>query len=210
MKHATSSLTREEPTLSVRQAGRLRLIDADLRISGSYPPTIVAFAFQATPELDEQTLKDALEDVIAQHEVLRSTFPVLDGDRTIAVRNDPDFEVVNFPEVSASQAASLIAGQTTRCFNLETGPVVRLAIARPPSGGDSVFAILADHLVIDGMGLPILLRKISQAYAARVEGKERDLNGASSDSAAFSFAQRQHELRTSAEGERRLTYWRQQ
>jgi hypothetical protein len=204
-----SSHSSEEPALSVRQIGRLHLIDTDLEIHQTYSPTIVSFAFQATRELNEQILKQALRDVIAQHKVLRSTFPVLNGAREIGVRDDPDFEVVTFTEVPASQAAPLIAAEAKRRFNLETGPVIRLVISRSPSAGESVFAILVDHLVIDLMGLSVLLGKISKAYRARLAGTKEYLNGESSDTTAFSFARRQRELVASAEGGRRISYWRQ-
>ncbi len=112
----------------------------------------VAFAAQFTGQLDRAALRDALSEVVARHEVLRTTFGVVDGE-PVQVVHDPapvDLPVVEVSDVDA--AATLVARDAARPFDLAVGPLLRARLLRV-GDGEHVLSLVLHHVVSDVCGV---------------------------------------------------------
>ncbi|MFF3786214.1 amino acid adenylation domain-containing protein [Streptomyces sp. NPDC001933] len=122
--------------------------------------------------LDAGLLRGAVEDVVARHEALRSTFPSVGGrprqvvDEAFAL----PWSVVDMPGADR-QALIARAEQETRApFDLAKGPLVRACLLRV-APQDHVLVLTIHHAVFDGWSLGILLRELAECFAARTEGR---------------------------------------
>ncbi|WP_406396450.1 amino acid adenylation domain-containing protein [Streptomyces sp. NBC_00887] len=130
----------------------------------------VPVAWRLRGQVDADALTAAFRDVVGRHEVLRTTFPVVDGQPYQQVT--PAAQVV--PEVTVVQAAeSELAALTDRAaryvFDLAAELPVRAWLFR--LGPDEcVLVLLMHHIASDGWSLGVLLRDLEAAYQARLAG----------------------------------------
>ncbi|MER7729208.1 amino acid adenylation domain-containing protein [Streptomyces sp. NPDC096323] len=131
----------------------------------------VPVAWRLRGQVDAAALTAAFGDVVGRHEVLRTTFPVVDGQPYQQVT--PAAQVM--PEVTVVQTAeSELAALTNRAaryvFDLAAEPPVRAWLFR--LGPDEcVLVLLMHHIASDGWSLGVLLRDLEEAYQARLAGQ---------------------------------------
>jgi len=141
----------------------------------------VAAGGRTARHLDPDLAREAFRRVVARHPALRTTFPEDSGDSiddpVQVVRDEPrfDFSLHDFstrPMAELDAAARSHAQVLARNpFDLVEGPLVRLALY---DLGDDGFGCLlaAQHLVIDGTSLALVMAEFRQAYADLSEGRE--------------------------------------
>ncbi|MEV7069220.1 amino acid adenylation domain-containing protein, partial [Streptomyces collinus] len=127
-----------------------------------------------TGELDVEALRAALADVAGRHESLRTVFrQSADGQPSQhvldPVEGAPEVraEPVSLDDVTSTVAAIVGAG-----FNLEGDLPWRvrlLEVADAP--GQWVLVVVVHHIAADGWSMAPLARDLSQAYAARCQGR---------------------------------------
>ncbi|MCK0438393.1 amino acid adenylation domain-containing protein [Gordonia alkaliphila] len=128
----------------------------------------IPFALEVSGDLDVDALYRAVLDVIERHEILRTTFPVADGDPYQLVHAagsreaEPDWAAVD-DEAALRQAA--MTG-----FDVTTRPPLRIRLwERSP--GEWLFVAVLHHIVADGESMGPLVGDVVAAYAARAEGR---------------------------------------
>jgi amino acid adenylation domain-containing protein/non-ribosomal peptide synthase protein (TIGR01720 family) len=129
----------------------------------------VAAAIHLTGDLDVPRLVQSLEAVVARHEALRTTFGDQDG-RPVQRIAPPG--PVRIPRVDLSalavpheEARRWIAREAGRPFDLERGPLLRLALLRLGERAHTV-AMVAHHIVCDLWSLGLFTREVAALYAA--------------------------------------------
>ncbi|MDA0701976.1 MAG: SDR family NAD(P)-dependent oxidoreductase [Proteobacteria bacterium] len=141
----------------------------------------VAAGGRTARRLDPDLAREAFRRVVARHPALRTTFPEETG-RSIegpvqVVQDEPrfDFSLHDFStwplaerEATARSHAQEFAQSP---FDLAKGPLVRLGLY--DLGGEGFGCLLAaQHLVIDGTSLALVMTEFRQAYADLSEGRE--------------------------------------
>ncbi|MDL4822163.1 non-ribosomal peptide synthetase, partial [Actinomadura opuntiae] len=118
-------------------------------------------------EVDRAALRAALRDVIDRHEVLRTVFPVADGEpyQHVIAADDLEWE----PAVVDSASDDLVAEAAQYAFDLTSEVPVRAWLL-----GDRVLVLTLHHIASDGWSTAPLARDLSAAYAARREGRAPD------------------------------------
>ncbi len=109
--------------------------------------------------LDRDALNAALGDVVARHEVLRTIFPVVDGQPRQQVLEDwrPELTVVEGrPEA--------------RSFDLTREPPFR-AVLRAEAPDEHVLLLQLHHIAADGWSMGPLVADLAEAYTARRDGR---------------------------------------
>jgi amino acid adenylation domain-containing protein len=151
-------------------------------------------------------LAAALTEVLRRHEVLRASFPLVDGRpvQTIAppcpVRL-PILDLAALPEpLRDEEVRRLTAEELERPFDLVRGPVVRLALLRLEEA-DHLLLWNAHHIAFDGWSLGLLLRELAAIHGGQTL-PEPSIQY--SDFAAWQRARLQGELL-----ERHLAWWRE-
>ena len=160
--------------------------------------------------LDVGALAAALSEVVRRHEVLRTTFRVLEGEpvQIISPPRRMEIPVVDLTceaerEREAQRLASL---EAKRPFDLAAGPVLRATLMR--LGAEAhVLVLVLHHIVSDGWSVGVLVRELSALYGAYVRGEGSPLVELAVQYADYAWWQR--EQLAGAELERQLAYWRE-
>ncbi|MCX4771936.1 amino acid adenylation domain-containing protein [Streptomyces sp. NBC_01260] len=136
--------------------------------SATYNSPVV---LRLTGQLDQEALSEALRDVIARHESLRTVFPVADGEPYQLVVDVDDLAWdVPVTDVTSAQLSDAIAGATGYAFDLSVEvPVKAWLFTTGPS--EHVLALMVHHVAADGWSMAPLLRDLSVAYEARCVGR---------------------------------------
>ncbi|MFT3916656.1 MAG: amino acid adenylation domain-containing protein [Anaeromyxobacteraceae bacterium] len=133
----------------------------------------VGGAIELTGRLDLGVLGRALEHVVREHEVLRTTYPAPGGVPTPRIHPPDsdaarprlayaDLALADDPTAEAHRQAEALAGTP---FDLANGPLFRTRLLR--TGADRhVLAVSLAHVVADGWALGVLLSDLLDAYQA--------------------------------------------
>jgi amino acid adenylation domain-containing protein len=164
-------------------------------------------------QLDAPALKMALRNVIARHEILRTTFRRPPGInvpfQVLADELDPAWRVFEWREHSAQQQQKNLCGlfeeELRWPFDLEHGPVVRASLIAL-GAQKHMLALSLPALHADGRTLSNLLGELSRAYAGLAQG-----SAPTDEPVQFvQFSEWQHELLEDEEAEEGRAFWRKQ
>ncbi|MCI8212139.1 hypothetical protein AUC61_21640 [Pseudomonas sp. S25] len=161
--------------------------------------------------LDRAALESSLNAVIARHESLRTRF--VQG--SIQENGEPRQQIL--PELKLSIAVqdaapdtdirAFIAEQTRQPFNLESDPLLRLALLRL-ADDDHVLTLVQHHIVSDAWSLTLLIEEWLRGYGALIAGHNLTLPALPVQYADYALWQRQ--WFADGERERQLAYWQEQ
>jgi amino acid adenylation domain-containing protein len=154
----------------------------------------------------------ALDEVVARHEVLRTTYPTVDGHPEQRVRPPEPVEltVVELFDRPAPEAeAEALSRATTAArqpFDLVHGPVFRGALFRV-SPEVALLVLTMHHIATDAWSEGLLLGEISDVYNALAHGRPLPLEPPRLQYADFALWQRSALAGDALETQ--LAYWRE-
>ncbi|MCP4660745.1 MAG: hypothetical protein GY856_35535, partial [bacterium] len=163
--------------------------------------------------LDPAALRQALNEVVRRHRVLRTTVaagagqPVL----TLAPRRAlpvpvPDLTRLD-PAAAQAEVRRVAAGHLRRPFDLERGPLLRAVLVRL-AAEEHVLLLACHQLVADEASLELCGRELAELYHAFAAGRPSPLPR---PGLRFTdFAVRQRQWTQGPEGARQLAYWKRQ
>jgi amino acid adenylation domain-containing protein/non-ribosomal peptide synthase protein (TIGR01720 family) len=159
--------------------------------------------------LDIPLLTQAINEIVARHEALRTTFHQHEGQayQVIAPKVEilprcVDLRTLGDREIELQKQ---IREENRKPFNLVTGPLLRLTLYRLDTDVH-VVAITIHHIVSDGWSMGIVITELSKLYSAFRQSKPSPLAPLSLAYPDFACWQRQW-----LNGEvldRELTYWK--
>ncbi|WP_405402101.1 amino acid adenylation domain-containing protein [Streptomyces sp. NBC_01104] len=122
-------------------------------------------------EVDAEALGAALRDVVVRHEVLRTVFPVSDGEpyQHVIAPDALDWELDRIA-LSAEDLDDAVAEATRAPFDLATEPPIRVRLLAA-EGADPVLVVVLHHIAADGWSTEPLAHDVSVAYTARRAGR---------------------------------------
>jgi len=166
----------------------------------------VPVAFRLRGPLNREALHASLQEIVARHEVLRTSFPETDGTarQNIASAVDLSMPVIEMVE---SEMPKFLLQQARLPFDLATGPLIRTCLLQLGSQ-DHVLLVVMHHIVSDGWSLGVMLREFNVLYDSFSRGAASPLPPLPVQYADYSEWQRewlQGEIL-----ERQLEYWRKQ
>ncbi len=120
----------------------------------------IPFVLRMTGELDRVALAQALADVVARHEILRTVYPSHDG-----------VPVLNVVDVSVTiEDGDDLAEAAARPFDLAAEPPIRAHLF-PIDAETHELLLVLHHIAADGWSLAPLATDLSTAYTARLDGE---------------------------------------
>lgn len=126
--------------------------------------------------LDVDALSAALTELIRRHQVLRTTYRLVDGELMQSVRGTP-YSVLEVREAEAqgdelsAELRREIDAEASRPFDLETSLMYRAVLYRLDED-DHILVRSAHHIAFDRWSVALANREISELYQARVTGRE--------------------------------------
>jgi non-ribosomal peptide synthetase component F/thioesterase domain-containing protein len=147
---------------------------------GGNPSLNMCLALRWHGPLDQPVLRRALNEVVARHEALRTTFESPRGQlrQLIApslVLDLPALNASDFRGTSpADLQAHLIHEETKRPLDLRSGPLVRARLVHL-GPREHLLALTVHHIVSDGWSNGIITRDLCALYTAFLQGKPSPL-----------------------------------
>ncbi|CAD5977298.1 Linear gramicidin synthase subunit C [Planktothrix rubescens] len=158
-------------------------------------------------------LEQSLSELIRRHEVLRTTFPMLEGQpiQRIAPSSPVSLPLQDLQDLSTEKQTECLREMaialSLKPFDLAGEPLAQFTLFKL-SSQEYVLLLKMHHIIYDGWSLSIFFGELSQLYAAFVQGLPSPLAELSIQYADFSVWQRQ--WLTGEVLERQLNYWRGQ
>jgi amino acid adenylation domain-containing protein len=148
---------------------RLWFLDQlDAAASAAYHmPTVL----RLSGALDRSALRATLDGIVARHEILRTTFPTLDGEPVQRIApadcglDLPEQDIGTDPDALTRLAAQFIA----QPFDLATGPLIRGQLLRV-ADHEHVLLINQHHIISDGWSTGVLVKEVAALYSALSQG----------------------------------------
>ncbi|MDX3659252.1 amino acid adenylation domain-containing protein [Streptomyces sp. ID05-26A] len=119
------------------------------------PAYNVPFALRLRGPLDVPALTEALADVVARHEPLRTIFPVFEDEPYQRVLDAPTLDLTTVDDIA-------------RPFDLETEIPIRASLR------EDLLVLVVHHIAVDGWSITPLWRDLARAYTARLDGRAPD------------------------------------
>ena len=170
-------------------------------------------AFHLTGPLVEQALQEALDAIVARHEVIRTSYEASEG-VPVQVIHPPcpvdwaKFDLSTLPEGRCDdEVQAHVIQEAHRPFDLSSDLMLRARLFRLASE-DHILLLVIHHIATDGWSTDLLSHELSVLYNASVNSEEPKLPEQTIQYA--DYALRQRERLQGSLLERDLAYWRRQ
>ncbi|MBD2293363.1 amino acid adenylation domain-containing protein [Anabaena sphaerica FACHB-251] len=163
--------------------------------------------------LNFSALVNSLNAIIQRHEILRTSFALVDGEPVQKVVDVVNFTVlqVDLQHLDQQQqeieVKTLSLQEAQSSFDLGTAPLLRAKLLKL-NPEKSILILTLHHLVGDGLSINILVKELSTIYQALCAGQPSPLSELSLQYSDFVYWQRNYLQRKVLE--QHLGYWQQQ
>ncbi len=167
----------------------------------------IPIVFRLHGSLNMTAIEDALSAVIARHESLRTVFASVEGHVYQEVKAPQPFflQSIDLQEKSDSEWREWARVEADRPFDLMEGPLMRGALIKIAPNQFILFLNL-HHIITDEWSINILLREISEGYAAFVKSEKASLPELPLQYADFTLWQREWMQGETLNSQ--MNYWR--
>ncbi|MFH8978198.1 non-ribosomal peptide synthase/polyketide synthase [Streptomyces sp. NPDC017890] len=165
------ALTRRERPEAVPLSFAQRRLWFLHRMDGAAATYHIPLALRLTGTLDRTALDQALADVVARHESLRTVFPEVDGvPRQLVLDPATARSRTRLTQISEADLPERLAESARLPFALEDEAPLRAELfALEPD--THVLLLVMHHIAGDGWSTGPLARDLAEAYTARCEGR---------------------------------------
>jgi thioesterase domain-containing protein len=191
--------------------GQIRFWSLDQMNPGN-PALNMPLMWQCRGELNVDLMATAFTLAVRRHEMLRTTFAMVDGDLAQIIGRPypvplPVKDLQHIPNAASSpEAGALIREHAAYRMDLREGPLLALKLLKfGPQ--HHLLLVTMHHIICDGISLGILLRDIAVFYEALAEGTQPILPELPIQFA--DFAVWQEEWRKSDAAKASLSFWRE-
>ncbi|SEU29048.1 amino acid adenylation domain-containing protein/thioester reductase domain-containing protein [Stigmatella erecta] len=200
------------PEVIPLSSGQERLWFLD-RLSPGTSQYNVHLGLRVRGALDTKALRRSLDELVRRHEVLRTSFPEVEGSPRQVIAS-PDMGValtiVELPGLTESQREEEIQRRSDELaqqpFDLAKGPLFRVALVALGADDFALF-VTKHHIITDGWSLGIFVRELSALYASFVRGQPAALPPVSMQFA--DSALRERAWLAGESGARERAYWKE-
>jgi len=207
---------------SVPEEGEVYVLPASLgqerfwaldRLNPGNPTWSVPVRFRLQGALDPALLARAFNQVIQRHEVLRTTFEVIDGQPAQVVKPSleirvPVVDLRQIPKAERDAEVDKLSFKEARWrFDLATGPLFRVTLLRVEDN-EHVMLVTPHHSVIDYISIGLISNELGLIYEALARGVEPVLPELSLQYGDYAVWQREQAEAPGVQKE--LSYWKDQ
>jgi amino acid adenylation domain-containing protein len=176
----------EPPLVRVSRHGELPLSFGQQRLwflaqlDPASPAYNMSSALRLQGNLDRTAVAAIFDEIVRRHEVLRTTFPDVDGYPTQQIAPParhpvPQVDLAALPaEIREAEMLRLAREDALRPFDLAQGPVFRTTLVHLGRDEDALLLNI-HHIVSDGWSVGILKREVMALYEAFSQGRSSPL-----------------------------------
>ena len=139
--------------------------------------------------LDPVALTASLNAIIAQHEVLRTSFSDHDGTPRQVIFDSVDLEIPITRVESCAEAMQMIDEHVRASFDIAAGPLLRAHLFQI-APDDHLFLLCLHHIVTDGWSMDLMRESIVAGYRAVCDGESHASEPLAVQYADYAAAQR--------------------
>ena len=170
----------------------------------------IPICLRLTGPLRLPALEHCLQEVVARHGSLRTTFHLQDDVPVQRVTPSLTVGVVlqdltEFGSDAEAQAYAFACEEVQRPFDLSNGPLLRVALIRL-SPQDHVLLVTMHHIISDGWSAEIFIQELAKCYVAFSTNARAPLQPLPTQYTDFAAAQRY--LMTAGRMEEQLLFWK--
>jgi natural product biosynthesis luciferase-like monooxygenase protein/amino acid adenylation domain-containing protein len=137
-------------------------------------------AMRFTGQLDVDALERAMNEIVARHESLRTTFSMIKGapmqviapELTLTLRITDMSELPHAEREARAQWHAQDESQAP--FSIAEGPLVRIGLIRL-AADEHIFLLTLHHIISDGWSMGLVVKEVAALYSAFVQGKPSPL-----------------------------------
>jgi len=181
---------------------RLWFLDQFVTHSSEY---LIPLVLRLSGPLDGTALTAALTEIVARHEILRTSVVVRDDEPVGVVRDASELRV-SHAEVTEADLTAAVQAEATRPFDLADGLPIRALLLRLPEPDEHVLCLTVHHMVFDGWSVGLLYDELETLYRAFIDGRPSPLPPLPAQYA--DVAAHQEARQAEPEFERKLDFWR--
>ncbi|WP_157381970.1 non-ribosomal peptide synthetase, partial [Burkholderia ubonensis] len=126
----------------------------------------ISSALRFEGDLDVPRLRAAVSEISRRHEILRTTFPAIDGRGVQRIAPPAPVALAVVDVASESDALALLADETDRPFDLAVGPLYRVVLYRVDARVH-VFGVVMHHIISDAWSSGTLIGELAALYAGQ-------------------------------------------
>ena len=163
--------------------------------------------------LNAQALERSINEVVARHEVLRTSFEEEGGEPRQVIRAQARLEIKveelpgRTPGQKRRRAAEAASRELGCRFDLSKWPLMRARLLKVDER-EHLLILVMHHIISDGWSIGVLMKELGAFYDAYTTGRETPLAELEIQYADYAHWQRQ--WLESGELERQMKYWRGQ
>ncbi len=166
-------------------------------------------AYAIRGDLDVHALERSLDELVRRHDVLRTTFDVIDGQprQIVGLPGPVPLPIFDVSNATLAELKERVHAEGIRPYDLRRGPLMRAALfCRGPL--EHVLLVGMHHIVIDEGSKPTFNRELTALYEAYHRRRQLELPGPRVQYRDYALWQR--ESMPAGELEQQLSYWRAQ
>jgi amino acid adenylation domain-containing protein len=170
----------------------------------------VPWVMQLDGPLDIPALQSALDDLVARHESLRTTFADNDEAGPLQIIRQSmqvPVESIDASGFSEQELRTRVNELTEAPFDLEAGPLLRLAVLNV-APNNHVLALTVHHIICDAWSLSVLYSELAVLYQGHCTGTPSELPALAIQYADYTAWQ--NNRLSDTELDRQVDYWRGQ
>ncbi|MEH1944144.1 MAG: amino acid adenylation domain-containing protein [Nostoc sp.] len=159
--------------------------------------------------LNVEALQQSINEIIRRHEILRTTFPAVDGKplQVIFPSLALAMPVLDLQGIEESEVQQIVTKEARQPFDLSNGPLLRVTLLR--LGSEShILVLIMHHIITDGWSMGIFIQELSTLYRGFTLSSPLLLPELPIQYADFAVWQRQ--WLTEEIQKQQLNYWKQQ
>ncbi|MEH1817514.1 MAG: amino acid adenylation domain-containing protein [Nostoc sp.] len=204
-----------EPIPSIQRSGELPLSFAQQRMWFLYhlesqsPFYNEGLQLRVAGVLNVEALQRSINEIIRRHEILRTTFPAVDGKpvQVISPSLTINIPVLDLQGLKEAEVQQIVTKEARQPFDLSNAPLLRVTLLR--LGSEShVLVLIMHHIITDGWSMGIFIQELSNLY--RGFTVDSPLLLAELPIQYVDFAVWQRQWLTEAIQKQQLNYWKQQ
>lgn len=163
--------------------------------------------------LNVPALEQSITEIVQRHEVLRTAFPVVEGNAVQSISSDirVQLAVVDLRELNATEkqvrVERLASVESRQPFDLAQGPLLRVKLLQL-GDEEHLFFLTVHHLVFDGWSVNVFWRELATLYAAFSTAKPSTLPTLPIQYADFAHWEQQKVQHEALKDQ--LDYWKRQ